>query len=350
MRKGLRVDDYVAGVRSGDRTVLGRAITLVESNRGDHRRQAQELLTALQPFSGGAIRVGVSGVPGVGKSTLIDSLGLLLVERGHRVAVLAVDPTSDISGGSLLGDKTRMVQLAASDRVFIRPSPTGGSLGGVARKTRESIVVCEAAGHDVVLVETVGVGQTELDIMRLADTTLVVQVPEAGDAVQVMKAGLLEIADVFVVNKADREGAANTVRALQAMLDLGTAPRPVSHHGVSMAMGAPGSAGQAPASVPCWRPPVLQTVALEGKGIEQVVDAVARHQAHLTESGEGQTRRRARLAAELEAILRETLLRQLVTKLAPGAIAGLVDRVEARQIDPYTAVEQLLNHGLLNHG
>jgi LAO/AO transport system kinase len=261
---------------------------------------------------------------------------------GQTIGIVAVDPTSPFSGGAILGDRIRMRDLAGDAGVFIRSMATRGSLGGLARATADVVKVLDAAGYDVILIETVGAGQSEVDIARTADTTLVVEAPGLGDEVQAIKAGILEIADVLVVNKADRDGAANTVRALQAMLDLGAAPRSVSHHGLVMTVGVPVSGGRDQDAAPAWRPPVLSSVALEGQGIAEIVDAVARHQAHLAETGEGQMRRRARLATELEAILRETLVRQLMAQLAPDAIAGLVERVQARQIDPYTAVAHLL--------
>ena len=197
------LDHLLRGIRDNDRAALGRAITLVESNAPDDRQRAQELLTNLLPDTGGAHRIGISGVPGVGKSTFIESFGLRLVEDGHRVAVLAVDPSSSISKGSILGDKTRMEKLAASDNAFIRPSPTGGSLGGVARKTREAILVCEAAGYDVVLVETVGVGQSETAVAEMVDFFLVLKLAGAGDELQGIKRGILELADLIAINKAD---------------------------------------------------------------------------------------------------------------------------------------------------
>jgi LAO/AO transport system kinase len=237
-----------------------------------------------------------------------------------------------------------MRDLAGDAGVFIRSMATRGSLGGLARATADVVQILDAVGYQVVLIETVGAGQSEVDIARAADTTLVVEAPGLGDEVQAIKAGILEIADVLVVNKADRDGAANTVRALQAMLELGAAPRAVAHHGVTMTSGAPNPVGQNASRdfAPAWKPPILQTVALEGKGVAQVVDAIARHQAHLAESGEGETRRRRRIAAELEGILRETLLRRLMQGLAPADIDGMVSRIGARELDPYTAAAMLL--------
>ena len=205
MNSNNDVNTMIQGIRNNDRATLGRAITLVESNSPDDRDRAQELLTALLPTTGGAHRIGVSGVPGVGKSTFIERFGLQLVDEGYRVAVLAVDPSSSVSKGSILGDKTRMEKLAASDGAFIRPSSTGGSLGGVARKTREAILVCEAAGYDVVLVETVGVGQSETAVAEMVDFFLLLKLAGAGDELQGIKRGILELADLIAINKADGE-------------------------------------------------------------------------------------------------------------------------------------------------
>jgi LAO/AO transport system kinase len=249
-----------------------------------------------------------------------------------------VDPTSPFTGGAILGDRIRMRDLAGDPGVFIRSMATRGSLGGLARATTHVVQILDAAGYDIIFVETVGAGQSEVDIARTADTTVVVEAPGLGDEVQAIKAGILEIADVLVVNKADREGATNTVRALQAMLDLGVAPRRALHHGVVMTVGSVDSA----LSEPAWRPPILQTVALESKGVTEVVEAIARHQAYLAESGEAQTRRRRHIESELLAILRETLLRRLMGSVSPADVSQMVERVATRELDPYTAAETLL--------
>jgi LAO/AO transport system kinase len=232
MRNNLSESEYVEGVMAGDRAVLGRAITLVESSNPDHRRLAQRMLGHLLPHAGGSRRIGISGVPGVGKSTFIEAFGCRLIDNGHRVAVLAVDPSSSVTRGSILGDKTRMERLATRDEAFIRPSPTGGTLGGVARKTRESILVCEAAGFDVVLVETVGVGQSETVVAEMVDVFVLLELAGAGDELQGIKRGILELADIISINKADGDNLPRAERA-RAELDGSVGPGPdLLHDGV----------------------------------------------------------------------------------------------------------------------
>ncbi|MBM6400090.1 methylmalonyl Co-A mutase-associated GTPase MeaB [Phycicoccus sonneratiae] len=262
MRGPVPVEELVAGVRAGERRHVARAITLLESRRPDHREQARELLAAIADRTGGAVRVGISGVPGAGKSTFIDALGVRLVEQGHRVAVVAVDPTSRRTGGSILGDRTRMGRLAASDDAFVRPSPSGRHLGGVARATRESMLVLEAAGFDVVVVETVGVGQNEVAVSEMVDTFLLLTLARAGDQLQGIKRGILELADVIAVNKADGDGE-NPAKA--AARELAGALR--------MVMPGPD----------VRRPPVLTCSALTGAGLDEVWQAVLEHRAYLEE-------------------------------------------------------------------
>ena len=255
-RRTLSVADYVDGVLAGDRATVARAITLVESRKPAHRAQAQEMLVALLPHAGKAHRVGITGVPGVGKSTFIEALGTRLTDAGHKVAVLAVDPTSGRSGGSILGDKTRMTDLGQDPNAFIRPSPSAGTLGGVARATRESMVVVEAAGYDVVLVETVGVGQSEAAVAEMVDLFLVLMLPGAGDELQGIKKGILEIADLLVINKADGD---NTERARRAAREYKGALHILQ-----------------PAD-PHWSARVLTCSALTQSGIEEVWDTVREH-------------------------------------------------------------------------
>ena len=329
----LLVDEALAG----NRRALARLISQVE----DDGSMAAQTLAAIYPHTGRAQVIGITGSPGTGKSTLASELAKAYRHAGWTVGIVAVDPTSPFTGGALLGDRIRMRDLAGDSGVFIRSMATRGSLGGLARATANVVQILDAVGYRVILIETVGAGQSEVDIARTADTTLVIEAPGLGDEVQAIKAGILEIADVLVVNKADREGAANTVRALQAMLDLAS-PRAVSHHAITMTVGVPNPSAHSDGS-PAWEPPVLQTVALEGKGIVEVVEAITRHQAHLAESGEGETRRRARIGADLEVILRETLLRRLMQGLAPADVDGMVKRIAARELDPYTAAETLLS-------
>jgi LAO/AO transport system kinase len=260
-RPQLTTRNYIEGIRNRDRAILGRAITLVESDNFDHRMQAQELLQNLLPDTGGAHRIGISGVPGAGKSTFIEALGVRLVEEGHRVAVLAVDPSSTRTKGSILGDKTRMEQLSSRDAAFIRPSPTGGSLGGVGRKTRETILVCEAAGFDVILVETVGVGQSETLVAEIVDSYLVLVLAGAGDELQGIKRGVLELADIVAVNKAD----GNNVTAADAAR--------VQYEQVFHLFRPPDNGH--------WNPRVLTCSALTGDGLDEVWKVFEEHRTTL---------------------------------------------------------------------
>jgi LAO/AO transport system kinase len=269
----LTTEDLVTGVRSLDRAVLGRAITLVESNHPDHRRQASELLARLLPHTGGAHRIGISGVPGVGKSTFIEGFGCLLIEKGHRVAVLAVDPTSSVTRGSILGDKTRMERLIVSDSAFVRPSPTSGSLGGVARKTRETILVCEAAGFDVVLVETVGVGQSETMVAEMVDFFLLLMLSGAGDELQGIKRGILELADLIAINKADGDNLQNATRdriELERALQI---LRPARDDD-------------------SWTPRVVTASGLTGDGLGEIWESIVEHRHRLAAAGVFEVRRR----------------------------------------------------------
>src|ERR1700760_2247873 len=268
---GDSIDDLAAAIRNGDRAALARAITLVESTRPDHREQAQQLLLALMAQAGIAMHVGITGVPGVGKSTAIEALGMYLIDQGHRVAVLAVDPSSTRTGGSILRDKTRMPQLAVHNDAYIRPSPTSGTLGGVAKATRETIVLLEAAGFDVILVETVGVGQSEVTVANMVDCFVFLTLARAGDQLQGIKKGVLELADIVVVNKADGEHA---TEAESAARELRSAIRLIYPRET------------------LWRPPVLTMSALEGTGLQELWDTVLRHRDVLTEAGDFESKRR----------------------------------------------------------
>ena len=292
------VPELAEQVLAGSRPGVARAITLVESGKPAHHARAAELLRILRPHTGGAVRVGISGVPGAGKSTFIDALGRRLIARGHQVAVLAVDPTSAKTGGSILGDRTRMGELAMSDRAFIRPSPAGGHLGGVARATRESMLVLEAAGYDVVLVETVGVGQSEVAVAGMVDTFLLITLARAGDQLQGIKRGILEMADVITVNKADgdHEGEAR-----------------VAARELSMAMKLITSDPHAP------RPPVLTSSSYTGKGLDEVWGAIVAHREGLEASGALETRREQQQLAWLWALIQGDLEDAL--RHAPGVAA-----------------------------
>jgi len=243
------------GSAPAQRRAVAKTITLLESTRADHRQQADELLTALLPHTGNAFRLGISGVPGVGKSTFIEALGLYLIDQGHRVAVLAVDPSSSVSGGSILGDKTRMEHLSVNPRAYIRPSPSSGTLGGVAEKTREAMLVCEAAGYDVVIVETVGVGQSETTVANMTDMFVLMQLPNAGDDLQAIKKGVMEIADLVAINKADLDANAATRAQAQITSSL-------------RLLGLHGNPDNAHHNDQVWHPQVIQLSALQGTGVE----------------------------------------------------------------------------------
>jgi LAO/AO transport system kinase len=309
-------------VRRGDRRDLARAITLVESTRADHRDQAAQLLDALLPDTGGSVRVGISGPPGVGKSTFIEALGLRLVEQGHRVAVLAVDPSSSRSGGSILGDKTRMDELVRHSDAYIRPSPSGGALGGVTRRTRETILVCEAAGYDVVLVETVGVGQSEIDVDTMVDTFVLLVAAGGGDELQGIKRGVMEAADIIAVTKADGELLAAAQRAAADYRHALQLLRP-KHES--------------------WTPEVLLTSAATNGGIAELWAAIERHRAALAESSALDARRAAQSRAWLWSEVREQLLRRLHDDERLDAELGDVEQAVADgRVSALTAASQVL--------
>jgi LAO/AO transport system kinase len=321
-RKALSVDDYVEGVRAGDRATLGRAISLVESNARAHHELAQAVLTRLLPGTGGAQRIGISGVPGVGKSTFIEALGTNLTKAGHRVAVLAVDPTSERTKGSILGDKTRMVSLTQDRNAFIRPSPTSGSLGGVGRKTRETLLLCEAAGFDVVLVETVGVGQSETMVADMVDFFLVLMLAGAGDELQGIKRGILELADLVAVNKAD---GGNEQAAERARREYASALQLLR--------------GQDEA----WKVPVVKCSALTNDGLDVLWGHVERHRAEQQASGALERNRKRQLLRWMwqmvEGELFDTLKRDpRVTSVAPGLEASVHDG----RLTATLAAEQIL--------
>ena len=318
----MTTQNLADAIRNGDRAALPRAITLLESTRTDHREQAQRLLLELLPDSGNAHRVGLTGVPGVGKSTTIESLGLHLIEQGHRVAVLAVDPSSTRTGGSILGDKTRMARLAVHPDAYIRPSPTSGTLGGVAKATRETVVLLEAAGFDVILIETVGVGQSEVAVSNMVDTFVLLTLARSGDQLQGIKKGVLELADVVVVNKADGKhlsDARSAARELKSAIRL-IYPRET-----------------------LWRPPVLTMSATEGTGLTEMWETVERHRQVLTDAGEFETRRRAQQVDWTWQMVRDTVLDRVLSNPEVRKIRADVERqVRAGELTPALAAQQIL--------
>ncbi|MFD9608661.1 methylmalonyl Co-A mutase-associated GTPase MeaB [Streptomyces sp. NPDC004288] len=318
----IGLDTYVKGVLDGKRAVIARAITLVESTRPQHRALAQELLTELLPHSGKAVRIGISGVPGVGKSTFIDAFGTMLTGLGHRVAVLAVDPSSTRTGGSILGDKTRMERLAVDPAAFVRPSPSAGTLGGVAKATRESMVVMEAAGYDVVLVETVGVGQSETAVANMVDSFLLLTLARTGDQLQGIKKGVLELADVVAVNKADgphERDARAAARELAGALRL--------MHGADAV----------------WTPPVLSCSARESAGLDEVWERLRQHRALLDSTGRLTAKRQDQQVDWTWTMVREELLRRLSADPAvQGVTPALERRVRDGELTATLAAEEIL--------
>ncbi|KEI44539.1 methylmalonyl Co-A mutase-associated GTPase MeaB [Saccharopolyspora rectivirgula] len=322
MPRNIDVQDYAKGVLAGSRAKLAQAITLVESTRADHREKAHQLLAELLPHSGGAHRVGITGVPGVGKSTFIESLGTMLTAAGHRVAVLAVDPSSTRSGGSILGDKTRMARLSTDPAAFVRPSPSAGTLGGVARATRETIVLMEAAGFDVVLVETVGVGQSEVTVAEMVDCFLLLTLARTGDQLQGIKKGVLELADIIAVNKADGEHQAD---ARKAARELRSALRLL------------------PPASSSWKPPVLTCSGLHGTGLAEVWEQVERHHAALSETGELAEKRSRQQVEWTWALVRDQLMSELTNHPGVRSIVGEVEeQVRSGELTASMAADRLL--------
>ncbi|TFI42837.1 methylmalonyl Co-A mutase-associated GTPase MeaB [Rhodococcus sp. 1R11] len=319
----IDIDAVAESVRANERSGLARAITLVESTRSDHRDLAQQLLLRVLPDAGGSHRVGITGVPGVGKSTFIDALGMRLIEKGHRVAVLAVDPSSTRTGGSILGDKTRMSRLAVQENAYIRPSPTSGTLGGVARATRETIVLLEAAGFDVILVETVGVGQSEVTVANMVDCFTFLTLARTGDQLQGIKKGVLELADLVAVNKADGKHATD---AKNAARELAGALRLIYPHDA------------------IWKPPVLTMSAIEGTGLDEFWNTVLRHQQVLRDAGEFAEKRRKQQVDWTWTMVNDQLLRRLAQSPTVKAIRHDVEsRVRDGSLTAALAAQELLD-------
>lgn len=334
----LSLQEQVLGpAGSAQRRGIAKAITLLESTRADHREQADGLLTALLPHTGKSFRLGISGVPGVGKSTFIEALGLHLIGQGHRVAVLAVDPSSSVSGGSILGDKTRMEKLSVHEQAYIRPSPSSGTLGGVAEKTREAMLVCEAAGYDVVIVETVGVGQSETAVAGMTDMFVLMQLPNAGDDLQAIKKGVMELADLVVINKADIDPDAATRAQAQitsALRILGQHGRPDhAHHDTGI-----------------WHPQVVQLSALRGTGVAQFWEAVVRFKQLQSANGRFGARRQYQALAwmweRIDAGLKQAFRRNPAVR---ALLPGITKEVEQGRLAASTAARRLLQAGDLEN-
>jgi len=328
-------EQLLAGLLHGDaavqRRAMAKAITLLESTRTDHRALADELLTRMLPHTGQSFRLGISGVPGVGKSTFIEALGLYLIAQGHRVAVLAVDPSSSVSGGSILGDKTRMEHLSVHPQAYIRPSPSSGTLGGVAEKTRESMLVCEAAGYDVVLVETVGVGQSETAVANMTDMFCLLQLPNAGDDLQAIKKGVMELADLVVINKADIDAAAAT----RAEAQITSALRLLGQHG---------NPDNAHHNETQWHAKVVQISALLNQGVDAFWSAVSEFKGLQVNNGRFATRRQQQALAwmweRIDAGLKHTFRQHTQVQ---ALLSDLTQQVGAGQLAASTAARQLLS-------
>ena len=339
---------YSQAVLNGERLALSRLLTQVENDALEGRAALIELF----PHTGKAHLIGVTGSPGTGKSSLVNQLALHYRKTAQkRVAIIAVDPSSPFTGGAVLGDRVRMRDLSGDTGVFIRSMATRGSLGGLAQSTANMAQVFDAAGYEIIIIETVGAGQSEVDVARLAHTTLVVEAPGLGDDIQAIKAGILEIADILVVNKSDRPGVENTEKALKSMLDLAhPTERIFQHHGTAMrtsydqTSGGPASK-QGSSSAPIWIPPIQRTISTEGKGIAELAEAIARHVAHLTHSGDWAVRERARLEVELDALIQETLVSRFREQVSQSQYEDALTRMIQRKMSPWEAVKLLMNGG-----
>jgi LAO/AO transport system kinase len=331
--------ELVQPVLDGNRRALARMLTAVENERPG----ADEALAALFPHTGRAWVIGITGAPGTGKSSLVNALTKAYRAGGKTVGILAVDPTSPFSGGAILGDRIRMRDLSGDKGVFIRSMATRGSLGGLSRATRDAIRLLDAAGFDIILVETVGAGQSEVDIVRTAQTTVVVEAPGLGDDVQAIKAGILEIADVLAVNKADRQGADSTVRGLKAMLELGHPTgreQLAAHHGQLLPVQAPDN----PQATTFWLPPIVRTVATDEQGIDELMNAIESHRDYLAKGERRADVERQHIEIELHDRLRAGLMARLLSTVPPEVIEGMIARVQAREVDPQSGVMELLSY------
>jgi LAO/AO transport system kinase len=322
-------------ILEGNRLALARLLTQVENDLPEGRAALADLF----PHTGKAHLIGVTGAPGTGKSSLVNQLALGYRKKADRkVAIVAVDPSSPFTGGAVLGDRVRMRDLSGDEGVFIRSMASRGSLGGIAQKTASMVQVFDAAGYEIIIIETVGAGQSEVDVARLAHTTVVVEAPGLGDEIQAIKAGILEIADVLVINKADRPGVENTERALRSTLELAHPTKRVfRHHGKAMTVTAPSIDSD------IWIPPIIKTVATEAKGIDELIEWIAKHAEHLHQSGDRAARDRARLESELEAYLQDALMDRFMEKLPREDYQEILEKVVNRNISPYEAVKSLLN-------
>jgi LAO/AO transport system kinase len=326
-------------VLEGNRLALARLLTQVENDSAEGRAALAELF----PHTGKAHLIGVTGAPGTGKSSLVNQLALYYRKRENtRVGIIAVDPSSPFTGGAVLGDRVRMRDLAGDHGIFIRSMASRGSVGGIARTTASLVQVFDAAGYDIIVIETVGAGQSEVDVARLAHTTIVVEAPGLGDDIQAIKAGILEIADILVVNKADRPGVENTERALRSTLELAHPTRRVfRHHGRDMHVDEASPSSQENDTI--WMPPIHKTISTEGKGIAELAESIAKHVAHLRQSGDWAARDRARLGSEMEALLRESLMNRFMRSVQQQEYQEIFQQVLSRKLSPYEAVKSLLN-------
>jgi len=323
-------------VLSGDRLSLARLLSHVENDT----LEGQLALDVLFAHTGKAHLIGVTGAPGTGKSSLVNHLALSFRKMGKRLAIVAIDPSSPFTGGAVLGDRVRMRDLSGDPGVFIRSMASRGSLGGLAKATAGVVQVFDAAGFEIILIETVGAGQSEVDIARLAHTTIVVEAPGLGDDIQAIKAGILEIADILVINKADRPGVESTERALKSMLDLAHPVAKVfQHHGQSMKVDAPSVSAS---NVLLWIPPIRRTVATEGKGLPELIESIQAHAEHLRQSGEWLTRERARLETEFDFSIREALVARFRASVPETKLDEILESIQNRKISPREAVNVLL--------